>query len=548
MSAGRVILRALKKRVAASKNAYPVREKYYRLSRPTVTLTNVTLRVVGTFVPPEEFPADATNVIGYSTVIGAKPVARITREQGLLGSPARVHKWQVNIKNMGSFTLFNNGIMHVTANAGVSYEKILTYARRNYIPNLVVYSHNVTKVNGIMYVDRNIKIDQLPGADYTAELFSGATLRIAPLVFILFTNGTILISAKTASDIRLAPGILKKYLNGISDITQIFKYTRSNAALIRRRENINWGKAVPEPPSRILKRMQLLNVRYPPASSYTNKMNGKYVRPGPNGQPRFYPLNVNLTGVRPKVVRAYANAGVAIPTAVRNALGINEGESPPIKKTSNAERRAPNWNTVRSGFYIRPGRGGQPYYKKVPGDIKAAKQGVLNAYKKIGRNIPQHVKNIFGVQNIGTSTPRRPVVTNNRINGRQYSRYTKAELLRIARNAGIPTVSEKMTLADIFQKIKNKVGTQSPSSNGGNVNFTIEGVNYTLLNNGRVRRGRYARKFSTLTLDERRKIISAALNANNAANVLGRPSKNWYSLIINKREQALAREFASVYN
>lgn len=548
MSAGRVILRALKKRVAASTNAYPVREKYYRLSRPTITLTNVTLRVSGIFVPPEQFPADVTDVIGYSTVIGSRPIARITREQGLVGSPTRVHKWQVNIKDMGSFTLFNNGVMHVSANANVPYERILTYARRHYVPNLVVYSHNVTKVNGIMYVDRNIKLDQLPGVVYSEELFSGATLRLSPLVFILFTNGTILISAKNASDVRLAPGILKKYLNGVSDITQIFKYTRSNAVLIRRRENINWGKVVPEPPARILKRIQLLNTRYPPATSYTNKMNGKYVRPGPNGQPRFYPLNVNLTGVRPKVVRAYTNAGVTIPSAVRKALGIREGTSPPVKKTSDAERRAPNWNTVRSGFYIRPGRGGQPYYKKVPMDLKAAKQGVLNAYKKIGRNIPQHVKNVFGVQNIGTSAPRQPVVTNNRINGRQYSRYTKVELLRIARNVGIPSVSEKMTLADIFQKIKNKVGTQSPSSSGGNANFTLDGVDYTLMNNGRVRRGRYARKFSTLALDERRKIISAALNANNATNVLGRPSKNWYSLILDKRQKALERELMSAYS
>jgi len=531
------------------KNAYPIKQKYYRLSRPAVTLTNATARVSGTFIPPLNIPSNVKDIAGYPSLIGAKPVARIVREQGLLGSPSRVSKWHVNVKNLGSFTFFQNGIMHISSSGDTSYERLFTYARKHFIPDLVIKSHRITKVNGIMYIDRNINLHNIPRALYDPELFSGATLRLPPITFTFFTNGTILLAAESASQIRNASELLKALFNSVSDITRVLKYDRVDKAKIARGDEISLGKFEPEPPAPVLKKMQLLNVRYPPAWSYTNTMNGKYVRPGPNGQPRFYPLNVNLTGVRPKVIRAYANAGIRIPTAVRNALGIREGESPPIKKTSNAERRAPNWNTTRNGFYVRPGRGGQPYYKKIPADRKAAKQGVMNSYKKIGRNLPAHVKNIFGIQNLSEVTARRtPVVTSDRINGRQYSRYTKAELLRIARNVGIPSVSEKMTLADIFQMIKNRVGTRSPSSAGSNANFTLNGVNYTLLNNGRVRRGQYARKFSTLALNERRKIVSAALNAGNASNVLRLPTKNWYSTMLNKRQKALERELESVFN
>jgi hypothetical protein len=121
------------------------------------------------------------------------------------------------------------------------------------------------------------------------------------------------------------------------------------------------------------------------------------------------------------------------------------------------------------------------------------------------------------------------IITENKINGKQYQRYTIAQLVAIARALKIPEASENKTAAQIFALIKNKAGVVSASPRTPNV--TVNGRTYRFtngLNTSIVRNGR-SRQFHTLTRAERLAIAKAYL-ANNAlyANFEKTKPKNWY--------------------
>jgi hypothetical protein len=93
------------------------------------------------------------------------------------------------------------------------------------------------------------------------------------------------------------------------------------------------------------------------------------------------------------------------------------------------------------------------------------------------------------VETAKNNGPAHNIGKNGSINGRQWRRLTKAELLAVARNMGIPQVSGKMAPANIAQYIINKAHpravilpphqpkpvARSPSSAGSNNNnFALE--------------------------------------------------------------------------
>jgi hypothetical protein len=124
-------------------------------------------------------------------------------------------------------------------------------------------------------------------------------------------------------------------------------------------------------------------------------------------------------------------------------------------------------------------------------------------------------------------------VNGDRINGKQYSRYTIAQLVRMARNMNIAGASENKTATQIFKMIKNKVGP-SPTSSAGpsRPNLVLNGKAYTFTNNNRIVRNGRARQFNTLTRAERLAVAKAYLK-NNYGNFESKPPKTWYAALKN---------------
>jgi hypothetical protein len=102
-----------------------------------------------------------------------------------------------------------------------------------------------------------------------------------------------------------------------------------------------------------------------------------------------------------------------------------------------------------------------------------------------------------------------------RINDRQATRLTKKELIEIARNLNIATVEKKWKPEEIRMAIQSKAGIK-----GANKKFNVQvnGVQYKLLNNGRVEKTsgktRTQRAWATIPLAERNAIAKKLLPTN----------------------------------
>ena len=104
-----------------------------------------------------------------------------------------------------------------------------------------------------------------------------------------------------------------------------------------------------------------------------------------------------------------------------------------------------------------------------------------------------------------------------RINNRQATRLTKAELLAVARNMNIPQANAKMTPARIIELIKNKAGVTNKLNRTYDV--YVNGMFYKFMNNGRVARTtsqgiQTMRAWATIPANEQNKIAKKLLPAN----------------------------------
>jgi hypothetical protein len=252
---------------------------------------------------------------------------------------------------------------------------------------------------------------------------------------------------------------------------------------------------------------------------------------------------VDLGPLVPKVKKAFEEAGQPIPASTlrifRNAGHSLNAASPEnkVKYANTAERRAPSWNATRNGYYVRPGPGRQPYWAKVPKGIAVGKATVIKKYTEAGRNIPAAVRKIFKItNNVSTAKSNGPahnIGKNGSINGRQWKRLTKAELLAVARNMGIPQVSNKMAPVNIAQHIVNKAHSKSvvlpphqpkpvarsPSSVGSVNNFALELEFMGRLQNNlknvyqNGNEGEFIKIYKNLPTGARGKPLKAAVNA-----------------------------------
>jgi hypothetical protein len=524
----------------------------YALTKPTVTSTTLTVQFPFKDLSAEPLPPGVKELAGYQLTGKLPIVRRVKNREGLLGSNklAAVKRWAFKIEfkapnSTAYVTHYDKGQIQITCTG--PHEQVLRFLHKHMYPGIWNQPVTINKIDTKMNINRNINLEKLASeisskipvskcsADYTPELFSGLQLKWkdSPVLSMkIFTNGAMLtIGLKKFEDIGLSARVFESFFKKYGvDPRAVFKYTSSG--------NYNAKAKAPVPMRKNLgaKKARMLNSRYELARGYNNTRNGFYVRPGPNGKPRFYPIVGDLKLIKTKTLRAYANAGVAVPASVRNLLGLAEGATPAAKAEV---RRAPSFNAVKNGYYVKPGVGGAPYFYKIPKGIREARKTVVAAYQKAGVKIPATVKALFEMDASPEAlhAKRTHYVNTNsrgtlRINGKQYDRYTREELLRVARNLDIASVSNKMKLENIAKEIK---GTVKNFFN--KPDLMVNGQPVVFLPNGRVKRGNRPRQWATIGAAEQNALAKAYLPENNYTQWLGLLPMNRYKALLNHKSE-----------
>jgi hypothetical protein len=517
-----------------------VLEYEYRLTRPQVTSTIFSLETPFKTLEPT-FHNGVSELLGYLTG-GKKPIVRLSKNYKIgEGKFGQVQRWDFHVNDPRAYvSLSQKGRLQV--NTTETPEAVLRFLDRTYFPGVLGLPFKIVKIDTKLNIDRTLRLENLESEIFTKvpkskyqtvryepELMPGLYLKWAsPAVnFIIYVNGTILTQGlKSREDVGITAQVLKSLFSDFGvDRLKVFKYMRGGNYMGLAEPPVPQGK------NKEGKRAHMLDARYPPAQSYTDERQGFYVRPGPDLKPRFYPVVGDLALVRAKVIRAYANAGVAVPSPVRTLLSIAAGQTPKAKAEI---RRASGWNAEKNGYYIKPGPGGQPYFYKVPKHKAGARPTVIAAYQKAGRRIPSPVRTLFGITktpDVEHSVKNRILNTNSkghlRINGKHFDRFTKAELLRLARDLSIPNVNNSNTLNKIASRILNVKGRTR-----NRVDMRINGVPIVLQMNGRVKRGDRARQWTTLNVQEKNAIARAYLTEPEYAEWTGMPSADKYDALL----------------
>lgn len=530
------------------------------------TSTSSITAKIATFKLPVNFravfdsaPKGFTEVAGYKGAF-KKPIVRWA-DGRWIGDAEGVTKV---IAKRGKLTIVLTDKYFDVMGVGNYEEALLAIVKNGWAPKILLRATpTYKKIDGIFYVNRRFVLDdlrtelkKLPASMvdsvgfYEAELgLPAITLKLKKpkWTYQFFNNGTVLFTGiKDPSELEEPRRLFKEFFTEKYGLLAMFAMNTSGPGAIRKP---NKGGAAAN------KKAKLAN-RYPLARSWNFvPPHGFYVRPGTNGKPRLYMwrkmekepqtgevLNRGAMGLTKKnavvVAKAYAKAGVPVPAhtlQVFRHLGIpiqNVNESrqsaPGLKN-----RRAPSWNATKPGFYVRPGPGKQPYWFKIPAGIASGRKTVIKTYTEAGRNIPAAVREIFkipanvktNVVAVGNETFKpglQHVVRMGlnrvlRINNRQATRLTKAELLAVARNMNIPQANAKMNPSQLINLIKNKAGVTNKLNRTYDV--YVNGIFYKFMNNGRVARTtnqgiQTMRAWSTIPANEQNKIAKKLLPAN----------------------------------
>lgn len=526
----------------------------WKLSASALTTKIVTFKLPTNFRSVfESAPKGFSEIMGYAATF-KKPVIRWVSGQGWIGDASDVTKI---IAKRGQQTVVMTPTYFDVMGLGNYEEALLAIVKNGWAPNILLKAPpTYKKIDGIFYINRTIALDDLkdelkkiPGASvsYNPEVAGvpAVVLKLAnpKWTYQFFKNGTVLFTGIKDPLEREAPKQLFKELFAKYEMVPFLIFNLANSPAIKKP-----GKGGDD------KKAKLAN-RYPLVPSWNAKPpQGFYVRPGTNGKPRLYKwrkmekelqtgevINRGPMGLAKKnavvVAKAYAKAGVPVPAhtlKIFRNLGIpiqnvnTEAATPAGPKN----RRAPSWNATKAGFYVRPGPGKQPYWFAIPTGIASGRKTVIKAYTDAGRNIPAAVREIFKIPaNVKTNV----MVMGNeafkpglqhfitmglnqilRINNRQATRLTKAELLGVARNMGIPEANAKMAPADLISLIQTKANVHKPVRNA---NALVNGVYYRFMNNGRVEKTtgqgiQTRRAWATLPAEEQNKIAKAVLPVN----------------------------------
>lgn len=546
-----------------SKRVFTNSQGSWKVSPSALTAKIVTFKLPVNFRSVfESDPKGFSEVMGYTTSF-KKPVVRWDSGRWI-GDAEGVSKV---IAKRGQQTIVLTDKYFDVMGLGNYEEALLAIVRNGWAPKVLLRAPPMyKKIDGIFYVNAEFDLDglaeelkALPAsmrdsikkADTIAGFGVPAVvlkLKSPKWTYQFFKNGTVLFTGIKDPSERDAPRkLFKEFFTEKYDIPAMMVM------------NLAKKRAIGKPAkggNRNAKMAALAN-RYPLARSWTATRQGFYVRPGTNGKPRFYKwrkmerepqtgewINRGAMGLAKKnavvVAKAYEKAGVNIPTATRNVfnrLGFPlEAPRSASVAAGPKNRRAPSWNSIKAGFYVRPGPGKQPYWFKVPDGLAAGRKTVIKTYTEAGRNIPAAVRDIFkipanvktNVVNLGNNTFKpglQHVVKMGlnrvlRINNRQATRLTKVELLAIARNMNIPEANSTMNPARLISLIQNKAGVSNKLNRTYDV--VVNGIFYKFGNDGRVTRTtsnglQTHRAWATIPVAEQNKIAKKLLPASNHA-------------------------------
>lgn len=469
----------------------------------------------------QSLPKDISSIQGFDRSIGGKPILEKTNSNVIGNKAKKIKRIDVRFKVNGLASVREN---NVTISGSVPWEQLYRILQR-LVPEVKSLTFQITNTAVKFYLKKRVKLDKIASEKivsknyrltYEPELyFTKLTIKFSDgIVANVFANGTVIAQGRDLKNIeKRVKDVLAKYSDPYGE-----NITKSPVAA---RKNLK------------TKRLTMTEARYERANSWNNTRNGYYVRPGPNKRPRFYAVPKNPALVRQKVLRAYANAGVNVPNAVRMALGI--AATVPLKPKIVPKKTVSNWNVnAPSGMYVRPGPGGLPKFYKIPKIKASGRKTVIDAYKKAGVNIPAKVKNIFGIVNSSGAKAVSPKLKLNlsnkgvfRIDGLACSRYKLDDLKRIALKMDIPIT--KRTKADLCKELKKKISVVSSPK----VNFTKNGVkHYILINERKVKRNRHTKSMNSFKIGELKNMILAL---NNSANVSNKKKKNLIELLIERK-------------
>lgn len=465
----------------------------------------------------QKLPKDITSITGFQQSIGGKiPVVEKTSSGTIRGDrDKKIKRIDVRFRFKGFATIRESV---VTLSGSVPWEMTYRVLAR-LLPEIKNVKFTVTNTAVRFYLKKQVKLENIADQKiknkdfritYEPELyFQKLLIKFSDgVVASVFANGTVVAQGRNLTGIeKRVKDVLEMHKNPYGAETGIPTATRKNLAR---------------------KRATMVEARYELASSWNNTRNGFYVRPGPNKRPRFYTVPKNPALVRQKVLRAYANAGIAVPTTVKRILGIvNAGVKPKA-----VSKKAMNWTSdAPNGYYIRPGPGGLPKYYKIPKHITQGKKTVIEAYKKAGVSVPNKVKNIFDIVNSVSKSPKLKGNIKNgkfRIDGLVCMRYKIDELRKIASRLDIPII--KQTKQQLCKAIQTKLVTTTISPK---VNFTKNGVKYYIFANERkVMRNKRSKSINSFKIDEIKNMI---LQLNNSTNVKDKKKKELIDLLIERK-------------
>ena len=541
-----------------SKRVFTNNQGAWKASASALTAKIVTFKLPTNFRSVfETEPKGLSEIMGYNATF-KKPVVRWIPGQGWIGDTADVKKI---IAKRGQQTIVMTDKYFDVMGLGNYEEALLAIVKNGWAPRILLNAPPMyKKIDGIFYINRSIALEdlrdelkKLPASMVDSiskydEKVGGVPAIVLKLkspkwTYQFFKNGTVLFTGIKDPEEREAPKQLFKELFAKYEMVPFLVFNLANSPAIKK--PAKGGDAA-------AKKAKLAN-RYPLASSWNATRQGFYVRPGTNGKPRFYKwrkmernittrewINRGAMGLGKKnavvVAKAFNKAGVPIPTATRNVftrLGfpLEEPRSASVA-AGPKNRRAPSWNATKAGFYVRPGPGKQPYWFAIPVGLASGRKTVIKTYTEAGRNIPAAVREIFKIPaNVKTNVVAmgneafkpglQHLVTMGlnqilRINNRQATRLTKAELLGVARNMGIPEANAKMAPADLISLIQKKANVYKPVRNA---NLVVNGVYYRFMNNGRVEKTtdqgiQTRRAWATLPVEEQNKIAKTLLPSN----------------------------------
>lgn len=514
---------------------------------------------------------------GFSEIMGSKATSKTTKLRWTAASG-----WIGNLENVTKFTLKKGQQTIVLTGSSIdilgpgNYEPaLLACVKSGLISKGVLHAKPTYKnINGIFYVNKPFNLKDLaeelrnlpasmrdkiiPYAKETGVPAVVLKLKSPKWTYQFFQNGTVLFAGiRDPSELDAPRKLFKEFFTEYGVVPFLVMNLGKTPAV---------GKPVAKNTG--AKKAALAN-RNPLAGTWNalkKPPHGFYIRPGINGKPRLYMWRkmqqnmatkewknlgaMNLTAVAPKVVKAFANSGHNIPQSTINAF-MTAGYPLPTnvkEAVGGNNRRAPNWNATKPGFYVRPGPGQQPYWFKIPSGMASGRKTVIAAYMKAGRNIPAAVRKIFGIgENVRTNTGAVHKIEMGlngmiRINGRQATRLTKAQLIAVARNMNIPQANATLNPSQIIKLIQNKSGVKGAGNR--TYNLKLNEVYYRFLNNGRVEKTqankkgfaqRTTRNWSTIPTVNQNRLAKAYLPANMHASYNLQPkNKKYASLLIYK--------------